>query len=238
MSIPGVEFLGAILLLYVVWKFYREIRSHEHADEGVKEAATLSAAIKTIIIADVAMSLDNVLAVAGNAEHNFAILMIGLVLSIVLMVTLSGWIANMLDKYPSIQWLGLFVILFTALKMLEVGFDKVAEPTILGIPESSIFMILLMIIVGGFAVLQARYLKPDHSAFADWAGRNGKILMISIFLLLIIVMNFGAQISAFVDRHHEYQYGFIMICVLGMLEILRIERDSEKHGLLARLMRK
>jgi predicted tellurium resistance membrane protein TerC len=184
------------------------------------------------------MSLDNVLAVAGNAEHNYAILMIGLILSILLMVTLSGWIANLLDRYPSIQWLGLFVILFTALKMLEVGFGKVSEPTVFGIPESSIFMLLLIIIVGGFAVLQARYLKTDHSRFAEWAGKNGKILMVSIFLLLIVTMNFGGQISAFVDKHHEYQYGFIMICVLGILEILRIEKDSEKHNLLRRLFSK
>ena len=55
LQIPGLEFLGAILLLYVVWKFYREIRAHEHHEEGGKSATGFSEAIKTIIIADVAM---------------------------------------------------------------------------------------------------------------------------------------------------------------------------------------
>lgn len=119
MKIPGLEFLGAVLLLYVVWKFYREIRAHEHHDEHGKSAAGFGEAIKTIIIADVAMSLDNVLAVAGASHGNVVNLGIGLIISIILMVVASGWIAKMLEKYPSIQWLGLFIILFTALDMLE-----------------------------------------------------------------------------------------------------------------------
>ncbi len=235
LQIPGLEFLGAILLLYVVWKFYREIRAHEHHEEGGKSATGFSEAIKTIIIADVAMSLDNVLAVAGASHGNIVNLMIGLVVSIILMVVASGYIAKLLEKYPSIQWLGLFIILFTALEMLEKGFAKVAEPTVFGVPESSIFTMLLIFVVGGFAVLQTKYLKPDHSAFADWARANGRMLMVTIFMLMILVTNFGGQISAFMTSHHGYKYGFIMICVLGILEIIRIEEDSEKHSFLRRL---
>ena len=120
LQIPGLEFLGAILLLYVVWKFYREIRASEHhGDEHAHQAKGLANAIKMIIIADVAMSLDNVLAVAGASHGNVVNLAIGLVFSIILMIVASTWIAKLLDKYPSIQWLGLFIILFTALEMLE-----------------------------------------------------------------------------------------------------------------------
>lgn len=235
MKIPGLEFLGAVLLLYVVWKFYREIRAHEHHEEGISEANTLSVAIKTIIIADVAMSLDNVLAVAGASHGNIVNLGIGLVISIILMVVASGYIAKMLERYPSIQWLWLFIILFTALEMLEKWFTKVAEPMIMGIPESSIFTLLLIMVVSGFAWLQTKYLRPDHSAFADWARANGRILMVTIFILLILVTQFGGQISTFMMSHHGYKYGFIMICVLGILEVIRIEEDSEKHGFLRRL---
>jgi hypothetical protein len=94
------------------------------------------------------------------------------------------------------------------------------------------------VVVGGFAVLQTKYLKPDHSAFADWARDNGKTLMVTIFLLLILVTNFGGKITEFMNAHHGYKYGFIMICVLGILEILRIEKDAEKHGLISRLLGK
>ena len=65
------------------------------------------------------MSLDNVLAVAGASHGNVVNLMIGLIISIILMVVASGYIADLLERYPSIQWVGLFIILFTALDMLE-----------------------------------------------------------------------------------------------------------------------
>ncbi len=237
MQIPGLEFLGAILLLYVVWKFYREIRAHEHIEEWKEWGATFWTAIQTIIVADVAMSLDNVLAVAGASHGNIVNLMIGLVVSIILMVVASGYIAKLLEKYPSIQWVWLFIILFTALDMLEKWFGK-ALPVdmIYGIPESSIFTILLILVIGGFAILQTKYLKTDRSVFADWAAQNGKAIMVSIFILLILIVNFGGKITDFMSSHHGYKYGFIMICVLGILEILRIEPEKEKHSLLARLL--
>ncbi|MBC7503591.1 TerC family protein [Candidatus Gracilibacteria bacterium] len=235
MQIPGLEFLGAILLLYVVWKFYREIRAHDHHEEGKEGGATFWTAIQTIIIADVVMSLDNVLAVAGASHGNIVNLIIGLVFSIILMVIASSSIANLLVKYPSIQWVGLFIILFTALDMLEKGLGKaLSGDTIYGIPESSIFTMLLIVVVGGFAVLQTKYLKTDHSSFSDWAAANGKALMVSIFLLLILIVNFGSYVSDFMDNHHGYMYGFIMICVLGILEIVRIGKGSEEDKLISK----
>jgi hypothetical protein len=87
-------------------------------------------------------------------------------------------------------------------------------------------------------MLQTKYLKTDHSVFAEWAKYNGKTLMVSIFLLLILIVNFGGKITDFMSAHHGYKYGFIMICVLGILEILRIEPEKEKHSFLARLMRR
>lgn len=98
--------------------------------------------------------------------------------------------------------------------MLEKGFSKVVEPTMFGVPESSIFTLLLIAVVGGFAFLQAKYLRGDYSAFGDWAKKNGKSLMIIIFLLLIAVTNFGGNITTFMSMHHGYKYGFMMICVL------------------------
>ncbi len=238
LQIPWLEFLGAILLLYVVWKFYREIRAHEHHEENVKEAHGLMTAIKTIIIADVAMSLDNVLAVAWASHGNVANLMIGLIISIILMVVASNGIAKLLEKYPSIQWLWLFIILFTALEMLEKGFSHVVEPTVYGVPESSVFTLLLILVIGSFAFLQTKYLKPDQSTFYNWSKANGKTLMVTIFILLILITQFGGKITDFMSSHHGYKYGFMMICVLGILEILRIqEGEKEKNGLIKRLFR-
>jgi hypothetical protein len=61
----------------------------------------------------------------------------------------------------------------------------VTTDTLFGIPESSIFTLLLIVVVGGFAILQTKYLRTDHSAFTEWARANGRVLMVTIFLLLI-----------------------------------------------------
>lgn len=94
---------------------------------------------------------------------------------------------------------------------------------IFGIPESSIFTLLLIIVVSGFAVLQTKYLKATHSEFAEWARDHGRALMVTIFILLIGIVNFGGKISEFMTSNHGYKYGFIMICVLGILEIMRLK---------------
>lgn len=105
LSMVGIKLAGGILLLYVVWKFYRELRTAEHAEHHIDaKKSGLMAAIYTIIVADVSMSLDNVLAVAGAANENVVALGIGLVFSIFLMAFASHYIASYLDKYPQIQW--------------------------------------------------------------------------------------------------------------------------------------
>lgn len=124
--------------------------------------------------------------------------------------------------------------------MLEKGLGKALGESdmIAGIPESSIFTLLLILVVGAFAVLQAKYLHTEHSVFAEWAKKHGRELMITIFMLLILVANFGGKVTDFMSAHHGYKYGFIMICVLGILEILRLEPEKEKHNLLRRLFDK
>jgi YjbE family integral membrane protein len=222
LQVPGLQFLWAILLLYVVWKFYREIRAQEsHESHGASPWATwFWAAIKMIIIADVAMSLDNVLAVAGASHGNIANLTIGLIVSIVLMVIASNYIAKLLEKYPSIQWVGLFVILFTALEMLEKGLGQVVTEKAF---ESNAFLLFLAAIVSGFAILQAKHINTDPLGFAEWAKKNGKVLMMCLFILAIITVSIGDIITQFMDAHHGYKYGCIMICVLGIMEMFRMK---------------
>ncbi|MEI7511399.1 MAG: TerC family protein [Candidatus Peregrinibacteria bacterium] len=229
LKIPGLEFLGALLLLYVVWKFYREIRSSEEGENGhhTNAHSDLWNAVKTIIIADVAMSLDNVLAVAGASHGNLFNLAIGLVISIILMVVASSFIAKLLEKYPSIQWAGLFIILFTALDMLEKGMS-VAPIAVEDLLSGHIFLFLLFVVVALFGVLQAKYLKADHSVFAEWTKKNGRILMITNFILLLILTTAGGTISEFISSHHGYYYGIIMIAVLGILEVLRLKEPKDE----------
>lgn len=133
LAIVGLTLAGGILLLWVCWKMFREIRESGSAeDEAARIAAegkkhkTFGQALFQIIIADVSMSLDNVLAVAGAARDHLTVLVIGLLISVVLMGAAATLIANLLHKYRWIAWVGLAVILFVALRMIYHGWDDVA----------------------------------------------------------------------------------------------------------------
>ncbi len=133
LGIPGLLFVGGVLLLWVCWHLYKDIRDHtdaqaeaalHEAEEGGYDGPpkrTLKQALIAITIADVSMSLDNVLAVAAIADGDTTKLVFGLGLAIVLMAFAATLIMNLLAKYPAISWLGLAVLLYVAFEMLYRG---------------------------------------------------------------------------------------------------------------------
>jgi YjbE family integral membrane protein len=119
----GLIFAGGILLLWVAWKMWREIRSggDAHSVQGVWAAKSFAAAAWAVAIADVSMSLDNVLAVAGAAREHPGILIIGLILSVALMGLAANIIAKYIERFRWIAYVGLLVILYVAGKMIYEG---------------------------------------------------------------------------------------------------------------------
>jgi YjbE family integral membrane protein len=135
LQILGLLLVGGLLLLWVCWKMWREIRTtaaerhaalanvddkHESADGGARQKTLMQAATQ-IVIADVSMSLDNVLAVAGAARDHPTVLVIGLILSIALMGVAANYIARLLNRVPWIAYIGLAIILYVALNMIYHG---------------------------------------------------------------------------------------------------------------------
>ena len=148
----GLLIAGGILLLYVCWKMYRELSQPHDAEHEAREALenadlnadgtvagraprkTLRQAVIQIIIADVSMSLDNVLAVAGAAQHHTEALIFGLGLSVVLMGVAATFIAGLLTKHRWIAWVGLLIILYVAAKMVYEGADQLLGQSLPHIP--------------------------------------------------------------------------------------------------------
>jgi len=134
LGIPGLLFVGSLLLFWVCWTLYKDIRYNSHAqaeielgilEGGGAERRTLKQALIAITFADVSMSLDNVLAVAAIADGDSQKLVIGLGLAILLMAFAATLIMKLLARYPWISWLGLAVLLYVASEMLYRGiFDK------------------------------------------------------------------------------------------------------------------
>ena len=120
LQIDGLKFVGGLLLLYISYKLYRDIIKKENYSEKKIESGDLTfyKAIITIIIADVTMSLDNVLGVAGAAKNHYILLVFGLVLSILLMATVANVISKWIKKYKWIGWLGLLAILAVAIELI------------------------------------------------------------------------------------------------------------------------
>ena len=121
LQITGLRLIGGILLLYICYRLYEDvIKMNGNAEENVKKVdnSSFMKAITTVILADVTMSLDNVLGVAGAARDHYMLLIFGLVLSIVLMAVAANLISGWIKKYKWIAWLGLLAILAVAIDLI------------------------------------------------------------------------------------------------------------------------
>ena len=120
LQITGLRLIGGLLLLYICYKLYVDVVKDKSGNENkIKvENSSFIKAITTVIIADVTMSLDNVLGVAGAARDHYVLLVFGLVLSIILMATAATLISNWIKKYKWIAWLGLIAILIVAIDLI------------------------------------------------------------------------------------------------------------------------
>jgi len=134
LEITGLLLAGGLLLLWVCWKLWRELAKHNLAKaqqdrqpEQTGKPKTTSNAIFQIILADVSMSLDNVLAVAGVARDDSLILIFGLALSVALMAFAATLVARLLEKHRWIAYAGLAIILYVALSMIWSGTLEVME---------------------------------------------------------------------------------------------------------------
>jgi YjbE family integral membrane protein len=181
LAIVGITLAGGVLLLWVCWKMYRELREgggHEDHSAALAAAAakaprkTLRQAIVQILVADVSMSLDNVLAVAGAAKDHPYILIIGLAISVVLMGVAATFIANLLNKHRWIAWVGLLIILYVAGDMIYQGTAEVADR----VPGSYAFLLLPL----GYLALPG--------VFPAWMWAGATLLQVVIFTAVATLM--------------------------------------------------
>ena len=137
LAITGITLAGGLLLLWICWTMLQELRAPGDDDEDHPAAADGSGALAIkpkmfrqaifqIILADVSMSLDNVLAVAGAAKENMHALIFGLILSVLLMGLASSFVAKLLNRYKWIGWIGLAIIVYVALDMVWQGGNELA----------------------------------------------------------------------------------------------------------------
>ena len=125
-SIIGLTFAGGLLLLWVCWKIFRELHDQVHQLAPPESSEALWRAVVRMVVADVSMSLDNVLAIAGAAHGSLVVLAIGLIVSVSLMATASTLLAKVLERFPWIAWLGLSIVALVALEMIWRGIREIS----------------------------------------------------------------------------------------------------------------
>ncbi|WP_413629807.1 YjbE family putative metal transport protein [Novosphingobium sp. JCM 18896] len=138
LGIVGLVLAGGVLLLWVAWRMYRDIQGHSGAEQspgspeiegdeksGLTASKSFASAAWAVAVADVSMSLDNVLAVAGAAREHPGILIVGLIFAVALMGVAANIIAKYIERYRWIGWIGLAVILYVAVKMIIDGWAEV-----------------------------------------------------------------------------------------------------------------
>jgi YjbE family integral membrane protein len=190
LAIVGITLAGGVLLLWVCWKMYRELRDggaahggeatqHEGSEVAADPSApvdaprkTLRQAITQILVADISMSLDNVLAVAGAAKDHTWVLVVGLAISVVLMGVAATLIARLLDRHRWIAWVGLIVILYVAIEMIIGGTRQVAEQ----VPDAYAYLFLPL----GYLALPG--------VFPAWMWVGATAVQVLLFTALATVM--------------------------------------------------
>ncbi len=120
LQINGLRLIGGLLLLYIAYKLYKDVIKNETSNEqkNIVSNPSFFKAIVTVILADVTMSLDNVLGVAGAAKDHYILLVFGLILSIILMATVANVISKWIKTYKWIGWLGLLAIVVVAIELI------------------------------------------------------------------------------------------------------------------------
>lgn len=182
LSIVGITLAGGVLLLWVCWKMYRELRDGGQHDHGSDEAGSVNAdgsprktmrqAITQILVADISMSLDNVLAVAGAAKDHPYVLIVGLAISVVLMGVAATLIANLLNKHRWIAWVGLLIILYVAGDMIWSGTNEVAA----NVPGSYAFLLLPL----GYLAMPG--------VFPAWLWAGATMLQVAVLAIVVTLV--------------------------------------------------
>ncbi len=216
-----LKLAGWILLLYVVWKFYKELRNWDSDHNGIKTNVDIwfMSAIYTIIIADLSMSLDNVLAVAWAAHGNIITLWVWLVVSIILMAFASNYIAKSLNKYPQIQWAGLLVILFVALEMMMTWTHELEK----SIAIANLLPFVIFVISASFIVLyQKKIVVFEETKIKSFLDKHYIKLFMWFIMMIMVFLSIWDIITNFLKNHESIFLAIIFILLWLFLELINL----------------
>ncbi|MFV0557679.1 MAG: TerC family protein [Enterococcus sp.] len=161
LAIPFVKIIGSLCLLYIAYDLLKS--NNDDEEEAVKSQASFAAAIRTIIIADLVMSLDNVLAIAGVADGAFSLAVFGLIISIPIVVFCSQLIIKLMDRFPFLIWVGAILIAYTAGNMIieDPFFEHFVDHIVPNISHTHVIPFLFCLVLVGINFVASRMRRQN-----------------------------------------------------------------------------
>lgn len=232
LQIPGLLFAGGAMLIWIAYKLL--LPEHEDGEASrIKGATTFWAAIRTIVVADMVMGMDNVLGVAGAAHGSFTLVILGLLISIPILVWGSSILLKYVERYPALVYLGAGVLAFTAAKMMT------SEPVLKDALGAYLFTVPLVYFVSVFGVLWKGFVENHHRMesrisvrLADLKRQRAAGLETSInFEGEIVMEKILVPVDGSHNAHHAVRHVINAFRRNGFMEVhlLNVQTPFSKH---------
>jgi YjbE family integral membrane protein len=224
LQMPIFKIIGGLLLLYICAKLYRQIRDHHpKSSKHHRQWSSFRHAIRLITIADISMSLDNVLAISATIEHSVWLLVIGIAVSVALMVVAASRLQHMIARYPVIQWVGFAVILFVALKLVIWGAAILIPVQYYDILMSIGFVWLMLIVM----ILHHLYLAPfEKHQLNKIIVRHAPAMIMILLLMIVWIIGYNNVVMNIIHSHPHIAQGSVIIIFLLLIELISIQKIS------------
>lgn len=220
LQFPILKVVGWLLLFGVAAKLYKQLRNDEEPEKKEKSGTTRWQALGLIIVADLSMSLDNVLAVAGAAGHEPIALIVGIIFSIVMMMTIATVISELMKRFPRIQWLWFAIIVFVAFRMLFAGIQVLIP----GDYQTITYRLVGMVWTFGMVFLHRRYLTSfEEHEVAPFLIRHAPFTISILLLIIAGFLLFGEQMHVWFAVHTPLRFTAFVCIFLLALEMLSLE---------------
>ncbi len=219
---PIFKLIGGLLLLYICAKLYRQLRDHHpKTSKHHHQWSSFWHAIRLIMVADISMSLDNVLAISATVEHSAWLLVAGIMISVILMVVAASRLQRCITRYPLIQWVGFAIILFVALKLLIWGIVSLA-PAQYHEWFTAIGLVSVMVIT---VILHHLYLAPfEKHTLNKIVLRHAPAMIITLLLLIVWCIGYNDIVMDMIHSHPHIAQGSVIIIFLLLIELISIQK--------------
>lgn len=226
LDFPALKILWWLLLIGIAANLYRQFRNKQTQTHHHKQGSSLIHALWLIVLADITMSLDNALAVAGAVGEHPRILLVGIILSIIMMMTIATSIAKLIDRFPWIQRLGFALIVFVAFKLLFAGISALVPETY----HDVFYRVIGVAVTVGAVLFHHHFVTSfEMEEVAPFLLRHAPFLITFLLMIIGVLLARGQTVITFLDTYTAIKFTVYSCMFLLIIEMASLEHLKWKH---------